>query len=142
MLLAGTLLATLATLCAWGGWAATRPELDTFLPEGAHDLRYEQVGPGTHSLLFDYDGSVTAQTVRLYTRAQRRGWQVGRSLRREDCEGGCVLGQGALIFLRTSAFDLVSEVASVEQTGTGPYHVRVLLRRCVRLPRLGCWPPG
>jgi hypothetical protein len=53
-----------------------------------------------------------------------------------------VLGQGALIFLRTSLFDLVSEVASVEQSGVGSYRVRVVLRRCIRLPRVGCWPPG
>jgi hypothetical protein len=141
-LLAGALLAALVALCAWGGWAAARPELDTFLLEGARDIRYEPVGLGMQSLLFDYDGSVMAQTVRLYATVQRRGWRVGQPLRREDCEDRCVLGQGSLIFLRTSLFDLVSEVASVEQSGIGPYHVRVVLRRCIRLPRVGCWPPG
>jgi hypothetical protein len=141
-LLASTLLAALAALCAWGGWVAAQPDLDTFLLDGARDIRYKPVGPGMQSMLYDYDGSVMAQTVRLYTRMQRGGWQVGQPLRREDCEGRCVLGQGALIFLRTSLFDLISEVASVEQTGIGPYHVRVVLRRCIRLPRMPCWPPG
>ena len=141
-LLVGTLLAALAALCGWGGWVAAQPDMETFLFEGARNIRYEPVGPGMQSLLFDYDGSVIAQSARLYSRVQRGGWRVGQPLRREDCEGRCALGQGALIFLRASLFDLVSEVASVEQTGIGPYHVRVVLRRCVRLPRMGCWPPG
>src|SRR5262245_23268757 len=101
-LLAGTLLAALAALCAWGGWVAAQPDFDTFLLEGARDIRYEPVGPGMQSLRFDYDGSVMAQTVRLYTRVETNGWRVNQALRREDCEGRCVLGQGALIFLRTS----------------------------------------
>jgi hypothetical protein len=89
-LLAGALLGALAALCAWGGWAAAQPELDTFLLDGARDIRYEPVGPGTHSLLFNYDGSVTVQTVRLYTRAERRGWQLagrcaGKTVRAAAC---------------------------------------------------------
>ena len=141
-LLAGALLATLAALCAWGGWVAAQPEFDTFLLEGARDIRYEPVGPGMQSMLFDYDGPVEPQTDRLYSALERRGWLVGQPIRREDCNGLCMLGQFTLVFTRRSLFDLVSEVATVDQRGIGPYHVRVVLRRCIQLPRVGCWPPG
>jgi hypothetical protein len=140
--LAGTLLAALAALCAWGGWAAAQPELDTFLLEGARDIRHEPVGPGMQSMLFDYDGPVVAETMRLYARMEQRGWQIGPLFRREECLGRCLLGQVTLIFTRKSLFDLVSEVVTFDQRGVGPYHVRVVLRRCVRLPRMGCWPPA
>jgi hypothetical protein len=135
-------LAVLTALCAWGGWAAAQPELDTFLLDGARDIRHEPVGPGMQSLLFDYDGPVVAQTIRLYARLDRRGWQARHPLRREDCSDTCLLGQVTLVFTRKSLFDLVSEVVTIEQHGAGPYHVRVVLRRCIRLPRLGCWPSG
>ena len=139
---AGMLLATLVALCAWGGWVAAQPDLGTFLLPGAHDIRYEPVGPGMQSVLFTYDGGVIPQTDRLYSALARRGWLVGGSPRREDCSDLCFLGQFTLVFTRKSLFDLVSEVATVEQRGAGPYHVRVVLRRCIRLPRVGCWPPG
>jgi hypothetical protein len=135
-------LAGLVALCAWGGWAAAQPELDTFLLQGARDIRYERVEPGMQGMLFSYDGSVEAQTVRLYAAMERRGWQVGQTPSREDCEGRCFLGQVTLVFTRRSLFDLVQEVATVQQRGAGPYHVRVVLRRCVQLPRLSCWPPA
>jgi len=141
-LLAGLALAALAGLCAWGGWAAAQPEFGTFLLKDARDVRYERVGPGMQGMLFSYDGPVVAQTLRLYALAQRRGWQPGQAPSREDCEGQCLLGQVTLIFTRRSLFDLIYEVATVEQRGIGPYRVRVVLRRCVQLPRLGCWPPG
>jgi|tagenome__1003787_1003787.scaffolds.fasta_scaffold18713680_1 hypothetical protein len=141
-LLAGTLLAALVALCAWGGWLAAQPDLSTFLLPGAHDIRYEPVGPGMQSVLFTYDGEVIPQTERLYSALARRGWLVGQAPRREDCSDLCILGQFTLVFTRKSVFDLVSEVATVEQRGAGPYHVRVVLRRCIRLPRVGCWPPG
>ena len=141
-LLAGTLLATFLAACAWGSWLAAQPDLGTFLLPGAHDIRYEPVGPGMQSVLFTYDGGVIPQTDRLYSALARRGWLVGQSPRREDCSDLCFLGQFTLVFTRKSLFDLVSEVATVEQRGAGPYHVRVVLRRCIRLPRVGCWPPG
>ena len=141
-LIAGTLLAALATACVWGGWVAAQPEFDTFLLKGARNIRYEPVGPGMQSLLFDYDGPVEPQTDRLYTALERRGWLVGQPTRREDCNGLCMLGQFTLVFTRRSLFDLVNEVATVDQRGIGPYHVRVVLRRCIELPRMGCWPPG
>jgi hypothetical protein len=53
-----------------------------------------------------------------------------------------MLGQVTLVFIRRSLFDLMLEVASVQQRGIGPYQVRVVLRRCVRLPWLSCWPPA
>jgi hypothetical protein len=121
---------------------AAQPDLGTFLLPGARDIRYEPVGPGMQSVLFTYDGEVVPQTDRLYSALARRGWQVGGSPRREDCSDLCILGQFTLVFTRRSLFDLVSEVATVEQRGVGPYRVRVVLRRCIRLPRLGCWPPG
>ena len=135
-------LTALVALCAWGGWVAAQPDLDAFLLECARDIRHEPVGPGMQSMLFDYDGPVIPQTVRLYGAMERRGWQVGQAPRREDCGGMCFLGQGTLIFMRRSLFDFVSEVATVDQRGIGPYHVRVVLRRCIQLPRMGCWPPG
>lgn len=141
-LLASLALAGLAVLCAWGAWLAAQPELDTFLLQGARDIRYERVGPGMQGLLFSYNGSVEAQTMRLFAAMERRGWQPGLSPSREDCEGRCILGQVTLVFVRRSLFDLVQEVASVQQRGAGPYHVRVVLRRCVQLPWLSCWPPA
>src|SRR6266508_1597448 len=92
---APALLASLAlvALCAWGGRLAAQPELDTFLLQGARDIRYERVGPGMQGLLFSYDGSVEAQTVRLFAAMERRGWRAGMSPSREDCEGRCILGQ-------------------------------------------------
>jgi hypothetical protein len=142
ILLAGTLLAALLATCVWGGWVAAQPDLGTFLLPGAHDIRYEPVGPGMQSILFTHDGEVIQQTGRLYSALERRGWRVGPSPGREDCSGFCMLGQFTLVFTRRSLFDLVSEVATVEQRGAGPYRVRVVLRRCIRLPRAGCWPPG
>jgi hypothetical protein len=141
-LLAGTLLTTLLALCAWGGWVAAQPELGTFLLPGARDIRYVPVGPGMQSVLFTYDGQLVPQTDRLYTALARRGWLVGEPTRREDCGGICILGQVTLVFTRRSLNDLINEVATVEQRGTGPYHVRVVVRRCFRLPLVSCWPPG
>jgi hypothetical protein len=141
-LLGGTLLAALLALCAWGSWVAAQPDLGTFLLPGARDIHYAPVGPGMQSVLFTYDGEVVPQTDRLYSALARRGWLVGQSPRREDCSDLCILGQFTLVFTRKSLFDLVSEVATVEQRGAGPYHVRVVVRRCIRLPRVGCWPPG
>src|SRR6266498_5067703 len=48
-LLAGTLLAALLALCAWGSWVAAQPDLGTFLLPGARDIRYAPVGPGMQS---------------------------------------------------------------------------------------------
>jgi hypothetical protein len=141
-LLGSTLLAALLALCAWGSWVAAQPDLGTFLLPGARDIHYEPVGPGMQSVLFTYDGEVVPQTDRLYSALARRGWLVGQSPRREDCSDLCILGQFTLVFTRRSLFDLVSEVATVEQSGAGPYHVRVVVRRCIRLPRVSCWPPG
>jgi hypothetical protein len=141
-LLAGTLLAAFLAVCVWGGWAAAQPDLGAFLLPGAHDIRYEPVGPGMQSVLFTYDSEVFQQTDRLYSALERRGWRVGQTPRREECGDLCILGQFTLVFTRMSVFDLVSEVATVEQRGAGPYHVRVVVRRCIRLPWMSCWPPG
>ena len=141
-LLISLALAGLAMLCVWGAWLALRPDLDTFLLQEAHDIHYERVGPGMQGLLFSYNGSVEAQTARLFAAVERRGWRAGLTPSREDCEGRCILGQVTLIFVRQSLFNLVQEVASVQQRGIGPYHVRVVLRRCVQLPRMSCWPPA
>jgi hypothetical protein len=141
-LVGGTLLAALLATCVWGGWVAAQPDLGTFLLPGAHDIRYEPVGPGMQSVLFIYDSAVIPQTERLYSALARHGWLVGQVPSREDCSDLCILGQSTLVFTRRSLFDLVSEVATVEQRGAGPYRVRVVLRRCIRLPRAGCWPPG
>lgn len=141
-LLAGALLAALVVLCGWGAWLAAQPELDTFLLQGAYDIRREPVGPGMESLRYTHDGPVIAQTLRLYAAVDRRGWIVSQPLPPEECDGPCLLGQVTLIFTRTTLFGRVKEVVSIEQEGIRPYHVRVVLRRCVQLPALGCWPPG
>lgn len=141
-LIAGTLLAALLGVCAWGGWVAAQPDFSTFILPGAHNIRYLPVGPGMQSVMFTYDGEVVPQTDRLYSALERRGWNIGQSPRREDCSDLCILGQFTLVFTRRSLFDLVNEVATVEQNGAGPYHVRVVIRRCIRLPLAGCWPPG
>jgi hypothetical protein len=141
-LIVGTLLAALLVVCVWGGLVAAQPDLGTFLLPGAHDIRYEPVGPGMQSMLFIYDDGVIPQTERLYSALARRGWLTGQAPRREDCSDLCFLGQFTLVFTRRSLFNLISEVATVEQSGAGPYHVRVVVRRCIRLPGMGCWPPG
>lgn len=141
-LLAGALLGALAALCAWGGWLAAQPQFDTFLLQGAYDIRRERVGPGMESLLYTHDGAVVAQSLRLYAAVERGGWVISQPLPPEACDGPCLLGQVTLIFTRSSLFGRVKEVASVEQRGVNPYYVRVVLRRCVELPALGCWPPG
>jgi len=51
-------------------------------------------------LLFSYDGSVDAQTIRLFAAMERLGWRAGMSPSREDCEGRCILGQITLVFVR------------------------------------------
>jgi hypothetical protein len=142
VLLASVLLAGLVALCAWGTWLAAQPELDTFLLRGAYDIRYEPVGPGMQSLLYSHNGAVVAQSLRLYAAVERRGWRISQSMPPEECDGLCLMGQVTLLFTRTSLFGYVKEVVSIEQRGIGPYKVRVVLRRCVQLPTLGCWPPG
>ncbi len=141
-LLAGALLAALLALCGWGAWLAAQPQFETFLLQGAYDIRYESVGPGMESLLYSHDGAVVAQSLRLYAAVERGGWVISQPLPPEECDGPCLLGQVTLIFTRSSLFGRVKEVVSIEQRGVNPYHVRVVLRRCVDLPRLGCWPPG
>jgi hypothetical protein len=141
-MLAGALLVALLALCAWGAWLAMQPEFGAFLLVGAYDIRREPVGPGMESLRYSHDGAVVAQTIRLYAAVERRGWQISQPMPSEECEGPCLLGQVTLIFTRTSLFGRIKEVASVEQEGVRPYRVRVVLRRCVQLPGLGCWPPG
>jgi hypothetical protein len=141
VLLASVLLVGLAALCAWGTWAAAQPDWSPFMLPGARDVRQQRLGPGLDSLEFGYDGKVTAQTFRLYAIMQQRGWQLNDSVRNADCEGPCLLGEVTLIFSRQSIFALLTEVVTVDQSGVGPYHVRVVLRRCVQLPSVGCWPP-
>lgn len=140
--LVGGLLAALALLCGWGAWLAAQPQFDSFLLQGAYDIQRESVGPGMESVRYSHDGAVVAQTLRLYAAVERGGWVVSQPLPPEECDGPCLLGQVTLIFTRTTLFGRVKEVASVEQRGVNPYHVRVVLRRCVELPALGCWPPG
>lgn len=59
-------------------------------------------------MLFNYDGSVVAQTLRLYALTERRGWQPGQAPSREDCEGQCLLGQVTLVFTRRSLFNYLN----------------------------------
>jgi hypothetical protein len=139
-LLAGTALALLGALCAWGGWAAAQPDWESFLLQGARDIRFQSLGPGMQSMTFQYAGPVTTQSARLRTAMQRAGWQT--DLDQLDCGGPCLLGGVVFVFQRQSLFNIVSEVATVEQQGPGPYDVRVVLRRCLRLPRIACWPSG
>ena len=141
-LLAGTLLAALAALCAWGGWVAAQPDIDTFLLPGARDIQQRQLSSGLQSLEFSYDEPVMTQSRRLRAALEERGWEAGRSLEMQSCDGPCILGEVTLIYTRVSLFNLVHEVATIDQSGVAPFRVRVVLRRCVRLPRMGCWPPG
>ena len=141
-LLASLTLVALVLLCAWGTWAAAQPDWAPFVLPGAHDMRYERISPGLDSLEFGYDGKVTAQSFHLYAAVARRGWQLSQSVKDEDCTGPCVLGEVTLIFTRQSFFNRITEVVTVDQRGIGPYRVRVVLRRCIRLPWFNCWPPG
>lgn len=142
VLSASALLAALAALCAWGALLAAQPELDTFLLVGAYDVQRVPVGPGMEGLLYSYDGGVVAQSLRLYAAADRRGWRISQPLPPEECDNFCILGQVTLVFTRSSLFGSIKEVVSVDQSGVGPYDVRVVLRRCIQLPGRSCWPPG
>ena len=86
---------------------------------------------------------------------EQQGWQAARSLEMQSCDGPCLLGEVTLIYTRASLSNLVNEVVTIDhpvrwhhpavlidQRGVHPYHVRVVLRRCIRLPQVGCWPPG
>jgi hypothetical protein len=137
-LLGSTALAALLTLCAWSGWTVAQPGLDVFVLPGAHDILQQRLGPGLLSLTFSYEGSVGVQTARLRTALERRGWSTSSSQR--TCGYACVLGETMLIYTRVSLFDMIREVATIEQRGVGPYRVRVVLRRCYQMPWVGCWP--
>ena len=139
-LLGGTALAALAALCAWGVWMLAHPQLDVFVLSGARDIRHESLGPGLLSVTFSYEGSVQAQSARLQAALKRQGWST--NLDSVQCGGPCLLGGVVFLYTRTSSFDMVHEVATIEQQGAGPYHVRVVLRRCYQLPGIGCWPRG
>lgn len=141
-LLASLILLALVVLCAWATWSAAQPDWSPFVLPGARDIQYQRLSPGLDSLEFGYDGKVTAQSFHLYAEMARRGWQLSQSVKDEDCTGPCLLGEVTLIFTRQSLFNRVDEVVTVDQSGIGPYHVRVVLRRCIRLPRFNCWPPG
>jgi hypothetical protein len=140
--MAGALLAALAALCAWGGWVAAQPDLDLFLLPGARDIRQERLSSGLQSLEFSYDEPVMAQSRRLRAALERQGWQAAPALEMQSCDGPCLLGEVTLIYTRASLSNLVHEVVTIDQRGVRPYYVRVVLRRCIRLPQVGCWPPG
>lgn len=141
-LLTSLLLTALTLLCAWGSWAAAQPDWSAFMVADARDIQYKRLGPGLNSLEFAYDDKVIAKSFHLYAAAARRGWQLNPSIRAEDCSGPCLLGEITLIFTRHSLFNHVNEVVTVDQSGIGPYRVRVVLRRCIQLPRMKCWPSG
>jgi hypothetical protein len=131
-------LVALVALGLWGIWTAVRPDLEVFVLPGARDVRYESLGPGLLGLTFVYDGSVHAQTTRLRTALEQRGWQT--SLSQRNCGIACLLGEAILIYTRASLFNMIREVATIEQRGYRPYRVRVVVRRCYQLPWVGCWP--
>jgi hypothetical protein len=137
-ILGSTALVALIALCVAAGWRIAQPELDVFVLPGARDVRSQSIGPGLLSLTFIYEGSVGSQTSRLRSALEQRGWQT--SLSQRNCGYSCVLGETTLIYTRVSLFDVIREVATIEQSGVGPYQVRVVLRRCYQLPRMACWP--
>jgi hypothetical protein len=137
-LLGGAALVVLVAFGAWGVWTAAQPEPDVFVLPGARDVSHESLGPGLLSVTFNYDGSVQAQTVRLRATLEQLGWQTSPSQR--TCGSGCILGEVMLIYTRASLFNTIREVATIEQSGSHPYRVRVVLRHCYQLPWIGCWP--
>jgi hypothetical protein len=139
-LLGGAALVALVGLGVWGVWAAAHPNLDVFVLPGARDIRQQSIGPGLQSMTFSYDGSVQAQSARLQATLRRQGWHT--NLDPVQCGGPCLLGGVVFLYTRTSSFDVIREVATIEQRGAGPYRVRVVLRRCFQLPAVGCWPRG
>mgnify|MGYP002336490679 CR=1 FL=1 len=68
----------------------------------------------------------------------RRGYR--RLMIIGDCVGRCRDMPASLSFTRRSLWGLLREVAHVTQSGRDSYVVRVDLRRCIRLPGVGCWP--
>jgi hypothetical protein len=141
-LLISTAVAALVALCAWGGWAAAQPDLDTFILPGARDIQQQRLGAGLQSLVFSHDDPVMAQSRRLRAALDAHGWRASRSLEMQSCDGPCLLGEVTLVYTRESLFNLVHEVVTIDQAGVAPFRVRVVLRRCIRLPWVGCWPPG
>jgi hypothetical protein len=137
-LFGGVALAALLTFGVWGVWAVAQPQVDAFVLPGARDIRHQSLGPGLFSVTFVYDGSVLAQTMRLRTTLDRRGWQA--SLPQRPCGDACILGEAILVYTRVSPFNVIREVATIEQRGSRPFRVRVVLRRCYQLPWVGCWP--
>ncbi|HEU5013749.1 MAG TPA: hypothetical protein VFT66_14590 [Roseiflexaceae bacterium] len=142
LLLASAILLALVAGCAWGTWAAAQPDWSPFMTPDARDIQAKRISPGLDSLEFSYDANVIPQTFRLYAEMERRGWQISDSVRNADCDGPCLLGEVTLAFTRQSIFARLNEVVTVDQRGAGPYHVRVVLRRCIQLPSIGCWPRG
>jgi hypothetical protein len=139
-LLGGVALMALAAMCALGIWMLAQPGMDVFVLSGARDIRHESLGPGLLSMTFNYEGSVQAQSARLQSALKRQGWST--TLDPVQCGGPCLLGGVVFLYTRTSSFNIVHEVATIEQRGAGPYRVRVVLRRCYQLPGMACWPRG
>jgi hypothetical protein len=139
-LLGGVALVSLVALGVWGVWAAANPDLDVFVLSGARDIRRQDLGPGLLSMTFSYDGSVPAQSARLQAALRRRGWHT--NLNPTQCDGPCLLGGVVFLYTRKSSFGVIQEVVTIEQRGSGPYRVRVVLRRCFQMPGVGCWPRG
>jgi|GEM_PF-3085383 hypothetical protein len=132
-------LACLA-VCIWGVWFVSQPSWAIFLAPDATNIRYQQLAPGLDSLTYTYSSSVPAQSARLQHALAGAGWlQEGVDI---DCGGPCLLGGIVFVYRRQLFFNRISEVATIEQQGAGPYHVRVVLRRCLRLPGMRCWPPA
>lgn len=126
--------------CIWGVWFVIQPSWALFLAPDASDIQQQRLAPGLDSLTYSYSGSVTAQSARIQRALEGAGWQhQGEDL---DCGGPCLLGGIVFVYRRQFFFDRISEVATIEQQGAGPYHVRVVMRRCVRLPGMRCWPPA
>lgn len=138
MLLASLVLLALVGACVWNIWTTAQSGLDTFVSPNAIDVKHQVQGFNVEHLTFRYDGSIHDEHVRLTNIALQGGWETSHAL--NQCSRYCAPYKATYFYIRRSWFGTLREIVVVDQSGNGPYAVSVTFRRCVMLPRVGCWP--
>jgi hypothetical protein len=124
--------------CGWALVLADRAAAQVFVLPGATDVRHERLSIGLQRVTFSYVGDERDEREWLRHSVLRRGYR--RLIMLGDCVGRCRDMPASHAFTRRSLWGMMREVAHVTQSGSESYFVRVDLRRCIRLPVVGCWP--
>jgi hypothetical protein len=124
--------------CGWGLVLADRAAVQPFVLPSATDVHHERLGIGLQRVTFRYVGEERDEREWLRHGAQRSGFR--RLLLFSECAGRCRQAPDSHTFIRRSLWGAMREIAQVTQSGRDSYVVRVDLRRCIRLPAVGCWP--